>query len=308
MNDKALRNYILEEKNSDIFGLTREQYAQCSWGLFIPKTLDGVSLTASEALSILNLYSPYFLYPAFLVNDMGIVKQTHHKDPSMYFHTQNASIFQTKDFVTFYTFLFDQAKYGSWHLDRIQSWNKEDWRLFVASSLYAGLSDYENSKSSLGWQRESAEMATILEALFTADDSRNEEVIYRLCKRIAVLLSWQFPNIERDIKKELYKARSDFVHGSYFLQIAKESPGAFNNIPSPDFKLLYKHKEYVRFALAACLNLAKVVDSWSIEGVKSVMDLLERAIIDIGLRERVTTETEALFALMPKPDYELYGK
>ncbi len=162
--------------------------------------------------------------------------------------------------------------------------------------LYSGLKDYENVKSSFGWQRESAEMATILEALFTADDTKNEEIIYRLCKRIAVLLSWYFPTIEQDIK-EIYKARSAFVHGSFFLQIAKESPKANNNIPLPDFNLLYKHKEYVRFALVAYLNLARVLKS---EGM-TVMGSLEQAIMDIRLREKLIKETEKIFALVPKP-------
>ena len=234
---------------------------------------------------------------------MGITRQILRrdplKDPITYFHTQNGAIFQKGNFVVFYKSLLEQTKYGSWHLDRIQKWDKEDWRLFVASMLYSGLSDYDNAKSSFGWQRESAEMTTILETLLTADDSRNEEVIYRLCKRMAVLLSWQFPTIETDIKKELYKARSDFVHGSYFLQIAKESPKAYNNIPIPDFDLLYKHKEYVRLALVTYLNLAKIVRSGGIDGAKSVMEVLERAIMDVQLREKIIMETKKLFTLMP---------
>ena len=303
INNNVLRNYKLEEETVDIYGITEKQYAQCSWGLVIPDTLEEGGFSSAETMSILNLYSPNFLYPLFYANDMGISRQKHDKDPMIYYHHQNHAIFNTKEFVTFYKRMFEQSKYGSWHLDRIQSWDEEDWRLFVATLLYSGLKDYENAKSSFGWQRESAEMATILEALLTAGDTQNEEVTYRLRKRIAVLLSWKFPDIEKDIK-ELYGARSSFVHGSFFKQIAKESPSAYNNIPTPDFNLLYKHKEYVRLALVAYLNLAKIAKSEGIVGTKSVMDALEKAIINTELRERLTTQTKALFALMPEPIFK----
>lgn len=298
VNGNVLRNYKLESEAIDSFGITEKQYEKASWGLLIPDTIEEGGFGYAETLFLLDLYSPNFLYPLFHINDMGIMRQRHDKDSMIYFHTQDHSIFNKKEFVIFYKMLFDQSKYGSWHLDRIQSWDKEDWRLFVAALLYSGLSDYENSKSSFGWQRESAEMATILEALFTAGDARNEEVMYRLRKRMAALLAWKFPDIEKDIK-ELYSARSAFVHGSFFEQIAKESPAANNNIPTPDFDLLYKHKEYVRFALVAYLNLAKIVKLNGIAGITSAMDGLERAIINIKLREQVITETEKILTLMP---------
>lgn len=305
VNKNVLRNYKITEETRDPYGLTEKHFAQYSWGLLIPDTLEEGGFSSAETMSLLNLYSPTFLYPAFYANDMGIARQSHGKDPFHYSHTQNGKIFQGKEFVEFYKSLVDQTKYGTWHLDRIQTWDKEDWRLFVASSLYAGLKDYENSKSSFGWQRESAEMATILESLFTADDSKNEEVTYRLRKRVAVLLAWKFPDIEKDIKG-LYSARSSFVHGSYFLQIAKDSPDAYNNIPTPDFELLYKHKEYVRLALISYLNLAKIVRAGGIEGVSTVMDALEKAIIDTKLRDKLTAETQKLFALMPEPTLKMH--
>ena len=300
INKNVLRNYKIEAETVDLYGLMEKHFEQCSWGLIIPDTLEEGGFSSAETMSLLNLYSPNFLYPVFHANDMGITRQTHGKDPFHYFHTQNGKIFQTKEFVTFYKLLMDQTKYGTWHLDRIQTWDKEDWRLFVASLLYSGLKDYENSKSSFGWQRESAEMGTILEALLTAGDARNEEVMYRLRKRVAVLLAWKFPGIEKDIK-ELYGARSAFVHGSFFEQIAKDSLTAYNNIPTPDFDLLYKHKEYVRLALVAYLHLAKVIKGGGIDGVKSVMDALEQGIINIELREKLNLETKKLFSLMPNP-------
>lgn len=303
VNNNVIHNYKEDSASREPYVITEEQFKKCSWGLLIPDTLEEGGFSYTETMFILNLYSPNFLYPYFFVNDMGIMRQKHDKNSMIYFHTQNYLIFNKKNFVEFYKILFEQSKYGSWHLDRIQSWEKEDWRLFVAALLYSGLKVYENAKSSFGWQRESAEMATILEALFTAGDARNEEVMYRLRKRIAALLAWKFPDIEKDIK-ELYGARSEFVHGSFFAQITKESKTSFNNIPSPDFDILYRQKEYVRWALVGYLFLAKEIKDRpnDYKNNKSVMDVLERAIIDTDLRNTILVNTNRIFSLLPVAD------
>lgn len=170
--------------------------------------------------------------------------------------------------------------------------------------LYSGLKDYDNSKDFFGWQRESADMAAILESLFTAGDTHNEEVGYRLRKRVAVLLSPRFPSIEDDIK-ELYKQRSAFVHGSFFAQIAKESKKAFHKLPIPDISLLYKQKEYVRWALVGYLHLAQCIklESTDFGDAGKVIEVLERAIIDIELRRKLTIEAERIFSWMPEPNF-----
>ena len=223
------------------------------------------------------------------------MRQSYNKPLFEFLHYQNQSdIFKNKKFVLFLKTLFQQGQYGNWHLDRIKKWNNEDWRLFSAGLLYSGLKDYENSKNSFGWQRESADMASILETLFTAGDIQNEEVGYRLRKRIAVILSWKFPNIEKDIK-ELYSQRSAFVHGSFFAQIEKNSKQSYNNLPTPDFDLLYRQKEYVRLALVAYLRLSQIIKPG-----ETVMFLLEQAVIDIELREKLVNEVKKIFSSMPK--------
>ncbi len=92
------------------------------------------------------------------------------------------------------------------------------------------------------------------------------------------------------------------MHGSFFAQIAKDSKRANNNLPSPDFNILYKQKEYVRWALVAYLHLAKLIklNPTAYDNAKTVIDLLEQAIIDIELRKKLLGELEAIFALMPK--------
>jgi hypothetical protein len=167
--------------------------------------------------------------------------------------------------------------------------------------LFGGLKEYDNGKNAFGWQREAADMAAILEALFTAGDTTNEEVGYRLRKRVAVLLSEPFPSIEDDVK-ELYTQRSAFVHGSFFAKIAKDSKRASNNPPLPDFRLLLTHKYYLRWALVAYLHLAQIMRAQPTRfgQIKNVMGTLEQAIINVSLRNDLVLEAKKVLNLMPR--------
>lgn len=309
INGNVLVNYKAEDGRIDMFGITEKQYQDCSWGLIIPEELDDALIDSyAETIFLINLYSPAFLYPIFYASDFGISRQSHSRTITGFAHYQNQSIiFKSKEFVSFFKMLLSQGQYGTWQLDRIQKWDKEDWRLFSAGLIYDGLKKYDNSKNSFGWQRESADMATILEALFTADDINNGEVGYRLRKRIATLLSWRFPNIEKDIK-ELYAQRCAFVHGSFFAQIDKDSKHSYNNLPTPDFNLLYKQKEYVRLAYVSYLHLAKLIkqNPGEYKDNKTVITALEQSIIDIELRQKLVTATTALYSVMPKIDFKMF--
>lgn len=306
INANVLRNYEKDDDTQDQFGLTKKQFEQCSWGLFIPESLEDSIFNYGETLFLINLYSPEFLYPLFYVGDMGIMRPTHqHKhnwEYTAYWHEQNqANLFKRIEFPKFFKLLLSQGGYGTWMLDRAQKWDREDWRLFVASRLFSNLKDYDNGKDPFEWQRESGEMGAALESLFTAGDTQKEEIIYRLTKRAAVLLLSVFPTIEKDIKK-LYGQRSSFVHGELFNYIAKESKHAFNNIPSPDFDLLAKQREYVRWSLAAYLYLAKLVKEkkGGYGQVGSVIQLLEQSIINLTLREQVLKDAQIIFDLLPR--------
>ena len=307
INDHVLDNYK-ERKDNHIFGITEEKFKECSWGLLIPDSLDDViGESYAETMFLINLYSPTFLYPIFFATDFGVHRPRNDKLIIQFSWFQNQSqLFKKKEFVSFFKALLPQSQYGTWQLYRSQNWNEEDWRLFVASMLFSGLKDYDNSKDSFGWQRESADMAAILESLFTAGDTQNEEIGYRLRKRVAVLLAPRFPSIENDIK-ELYKQRSAFVHGSFFAQIAKGSKTAFNSLPTPDINLLYKQKEYVRWALVAYLHLAQCIKSKPTDfgDAEKVIAVLERAIIDIEFRRKITTEAEKVFSWMSEPSFRM---
>lgn len=90
-------------------------------------------------------------------------------------------------------------------------------------------------------------MATLLETLFTAGDQQSEEIGYRLRKRVSVLMSWKFPEIESDLKG-LYSDRSEFVHGGFYKKIIKKmkknerDPDTVPNIEEFEDLLTEKYK------------------------------------------------------------------
>jgi len=304
INDNVLRNYERKPGDADdSYGMNDEQYKNCSWGLLFPDCVSGVLGGGyAEIVFLLNLYSPRFLYPVFYVTAIGISRPDHHKNRLLYFHDQKqADRFRRNEFVGFYEALISETVYASWQADRAAHWHREDWRLFVACLLFNELKTYENEKYFFTWQRESADMATILEALFTAGTGDNTEVGYKLRKRIAALMAFRFADIEQAVKK-LYEERSAFVHGSFFRQFKNEIEiqGGFAKLPSPPFEALYAHKERIRHALAAYLYLSKTYRSKkdNFTDCKNVIDILEKSIIDLDLRARVTQHAEAIFGLM----------
>jgi hypothetical protein len=142
VNNNVIRNYKLANNTTDIYGLTEDQFKDCSWALFIPDYIsDSLVDGYSESIFLLNLYSPSFLYPYFYVGDMGIIRLHNENRVSLkhtsYWHEQNqAHLFKDIKFVSFFKVLLVQSGYGTWMLYRAQKWEKEDWRLFVASKLF----------------------------------------------------------------------------------------------------------------------------------------------------------------------------
>jgi hypothetical protein len=262
MNTNVLVNYERPDSSSNSpYGLDDETYRRCSWALLLPDLVPNpLGYSYSDILFLLNLYSPRFLRPTFYLSDFGVQRPEQEEDYRLFYHDQNqAARFSREQFVKFYEMLASESVYGSWQADRMAKWDREDWRLFVGCLLFSELRQGEHSKQVFTWQRESADMATILEALFTAGDDDHGEVGYKLRKRIAVLLAVWFPGIEEDVKK-LYRQRSSFVHGSFFQQAKKDIEVSHGHakLPSPPFEFLYLRKEQIRCALAIYLYLNKL--------------------------------------------------
>lgn len=304
VNRNVLKNYVAPVDGSQ-FGITEREFKQAAWALLVPIAPDdAVASSFAETMFLLNLYSPDFVYPNFGASDFGLRRLAAATSPPITAgYDDRSQTFLRSQFPVFFNLLLPQSKYGTWQLDRAQKWNKEDWRLFVAAKLYSELIQYDNQKDAFGWQREAAEMSAALEALFTAGDSQNEEVGYRLRKRIAVLLNQRFPQIEKDTK-DLYGQRSAFMHGSFFKHIAEKSRLSDGGPPLPGFDLLQKHKEYIRWALVAYLKLAMMFRSRPQEfgEAKNVMGALENALIDMALRSRLVAMAEEAMTLLPKKE------
>lgn len=289
VNENVLRNYLTEDDSSD--GVTKERYGKYLWGLLLPIPEDDYLIGYNKALSVLDLFSPAFMSPAFYVTNMGItrIKETRQVDAPPNDH-QGYDLFNTQEFVDFYNHLYEQTNYFIWMRDRAVTWNNEDWRLFMAAHFYGGLKEYSRGKSLYTWQRESADMATFLETLFTAGDTQNEEIGYRLRKRVACLIQWKFPETEKEIKT-LYKDRSEFVHGAYYKRILREMRGNphDNAMPQPpDFGKLYATKEFLRVVFVAYLYLAKEKQNHAeLAEFSSIQEILERCVIDTELRTKV---------------------
>jgi hypothetical protein len=304
INENVLKNYTREAAGTGSpFGIDETDYARSSWGLLLPDIApNALGNGYADILFLLNLYSPRFLRPVFYLSNFGIYRPDHDEHQLLYFHDQNQMLrFRRMEFVEFYKTLASESSYGSWQADRMANWDSEDMRMFVACVLFSGFRQSEHSKDVFTWQRESADMATLLEALFTAGTGDNTEVGYKLRKRAAALLAFAFPNIENEVK-ELYKQRSAFVHGSFFTQIRKdiEIKDGLAKLPSPPFLFLYGHKERIRFALVAYLYLNKLRKGGAAEfaACASVLDTLERSVIDLQMRAIVRVHTEKILKLL----------
>ncbi len=300
INDNVLINYLND--GTGLNGISEEEYKRGLWGLLLPSIEETDSLDEKEIISLLNIFSPKFMSPAFYITNLGIIKidKLRQVDIEPNDH-QGYKLFKTQEFVSFYKVIISQMKYFVWKRDVVLSWDDEDWRLFMATDFYEGLKKYQKGKTAYTWQRESTDMSTLLETLFTAGDSQNEEIGYRLRKRISSLIGWKIPSIENEIKI-LYKDRSDFVHGSYYKKIIKgmrtnENDNAMP--PFPDFDKLYKSKEYIRIILVAYLYLAKIIKENVEFNEDTVQNILEESIINIELREKIIKVIKPVVNLLP---------
>lgn len=303
INKNVLNNYIASDTND--YGITKEQFKDCNWGLLIPNPTGEIGMY-HEMISVMNLYSTSFLRPAFYATYFGI-HVVNKKPLGNWLGMQNrAELFKTKKFISFFKQMSSHGQYFRWYRGDVLKWNDEDWRLFMAATFYRDLEGYELGKSIYTWQRESADMATLLETLFTAGESDKEEIGYRLRKRTFVLIGWKFPFIEKEIK-ELYNDRSEFVHGSYFKKITKSMKKNKNSDeampPLPDFDKLHRMKECLRFSFVAYLHLhaKKVVKTEpAFDSFENVQKLLEEAILNTELRKKIIKIVKPVVDLLPE--------
>ena len=290
-------NANIKDENylTDLFVKTdiKTLYAKTRWGLLLPTPEAGYDHYEEETIHLLNLFSPEFLYPMLVATDFGMRDYTYyHRDRLHLEHAQNQShLFRDTKFIEFHRLLFDAMSLFQWELDRVEKWSTEDFRILMADYLFNDLKRYHNSKKPWVGGREYADQCVILETLLSRREERME-ITYRLKKRIAVLLSSVFPEIEQDIQK-LYSQRSDFIHGTTFALI-KESGDDFSKLI--DFDFARKCTTYLRVLLAVYCHLHQ---SKVFLGAESVVELLEKAVIDLPLRSKIGAKADEILSLMP---------
>lgn len=297
-------NYEKQENGQSPFGITENQYNKCTWGILLPNIYDN---GIDELRFIMDLYCGVFLYPFFLVNNLGVnvLAENLNKppyDPSI--QNQNQFIkFNSENFMKFLNIFSQAGQFSAWHALRVTKWEVEDFRMFTASMIYQGLSKYYNSKPIFMWQREMADISMLLENLFTAQGSVNTEIGYRLRQKITLLLQDKYPEINSKMKN-LYDLRSEFVHGSFFNRMKKSTKTVegLGDLPKVEWQLLHETFEFARYALIICLylhiNRSLISDNQN-QGYESVINMIEDSILDIDIREKVLMKANNVIRLRP---------
>lgn len=270
---------------------------QLTWGILIEDTFwkDNI-LNNSELLAICNLFSDTFLNPLFTVIDLGIqpleilkgFKQNNYWEQNKY------EIFAHENFQKFYNQLKTEKEYFVWYVDYIENWikqpddliKKENWRIFLAYSLFKDLEKYDYGKKPYTHLKEVVDIATILELLLTKKNE-NGGIKENLAKRSHALLGRAFKNIETEIKN-LYKERSKFAHGSHYIEIAINAKLGANGtyiFPGIDFEKLKKYRTYLRLTLIIYIFLNKEIKESKITEKSAFTYIKKCASSTAGIRQ-----------------------
>ena len=236
-------------------------YDRCSWGLLLPHKENRDYVQEERLEFLLNLYSPEFLYPLFVVSDLGIEDKTFHL-PRFWLdqdHTQNQSkIFSTEQFVDFYKKLLPQSRLFASDTKDIDRWSSEMALIGMACHLFNDLKKY-HTKTPVTYHSEYLDICVILETMLLME---YEEKKKNIAWRSLMLLSSTFPDA-RGLFSKIYDERSKFVHGKTFKAMKKYSlerqhSGATIAYNKMHFDLSEKATKYLRYLLAAYVYLHKV--------------------------------------------------
>lgn len=273
-------------------------YENCRWGIMLPTPETRNWGFDDESLFCINLFSPEFLYPLFRVEDLGIqappISDTKFdKFIGIRGLQEQWNLFDS-NFVSFHKKLLPALPFTHWLSDRVQSWDVEDYRIWNACMAFDELKQYHNSKKPWRAGMEYTEQGIILETLFTLSEEKTE-ITYRMKKRVAALLENTFPDIETHMQ-ELYKRRSNYVHGTTFEAIQR-SGDSYSGLV--DFEFCENSTKYLRFAITAYLYLHSM--SFATQNSQQrLVNLIEKTVLNTELRNSMREKVEEIFSLMPR--------
>lgn len=312
-------------------------YELASWGLLIKmKTNSWAGKVNSHihfaitdqylednALFLMNLFSPHFLHPIFTVSDMGL----HSSDISygeLKVSLQNqeqAPIFKNQNFVKFFNEIsrMDYLFYNLLNLEvtgtgsggmndlykilrKKKIVSEEEYRAARACCLFDQLKKYSyHGKNHLN-DKEYVEFCTILETLLTFDDRSGAS--YKLRKRMTIMLGDILKKVDIDDEiAGLTKNRNNFIHGTSFSVIEAIDHNDFLEKYKELFRKTELCTKLTRFALIGFLYLLKqklLHRAYRKIPKNSIPNLLEAALIDLSLRNKLQKQFSTIYKLMPK--------
>lgn len=297
INKNVVKNYFTTRDE----GAYKEAYKESAWGMLLPDFTKDPMGSRYESLFLVNLFSKLALPVTFYVSRMGIMveKTKLSFSKKAIFHGEDNK-FTNKRFIQFYNLLFPEVMGTSWHADEVLKWGREDWRLSIACSSFSELSKYQKVKYPMRWQEECADIAAFYETLLSR--KKNDGGYYKIIQRIEVLLSDHYKDKFGGIKKglkDLFDYRNEFVHGSFFDRLKKETKAYSDNskmaqLPGVDFRFLEKQVEVARKVFISFFYLKKKFKKTN----KPTPELINSAIMDINLRKKIQRHTNDIMKLL----------
>ena len=295
-------------KNNYFFGKTiddfKKVYKKANWGILLPTYVKENYHLGSEDLFILNLYSDLFLKPIFCVNRHGI----HFINPNVddliraQYHSHD-KLFTNNKLIKFYKTLMPEVVNMDWHADKVSSWTREDWRIYVVKTLFNDLEKYQRSKYITTWQKECVDLVNFYETLLSR--FKNDNGKYKIIQRIEILLGNYYKNDFAKIRQELVKLfdyRNEFIHGSFFDRLLKETQkkakdGNNNLTTNIDFAFLERQTLIAKRVLILFFCIRKKF--YKNKPTNSVPQIIHKSIMDIQLRLKIQKYIKQTLDLLP---------
>lgn len=298
LNKNVIRNYYH-------YGDYKKAYANSDWGMLLPDydgEFDG-SGWASHLL--IKLFSGCPLTVMFTVGKGGIrIKKDNISNlEKAHWHKEDLK-FKDRKFIKFYGALSSVLINTHWDARKVLKWSKEEWKLYIAICQFEELFKYFRIKDSMRWQSECADIVSLYEILLSSE--KNDGGQYRIIQRIEILLGGFYEKEISDIKeglKKLYASRNEFVHGSYFDRLKKETKfypddNEMAQMPKVDFDFLERQFEIAREVLIVYLVLLKSVKKFKGCENRSISKIINDGIMDIKTRSLIQSCSKEILELL----------
>lgn len=303
INKNVRKNYFITSSKEAY----QKAYAESSWGMLLPDLNKDNLGGRYESLFTVNLFSSFSLPLMFYASRMGIMVE--HKALSvgekMRFHKEDKK-FIKKQFIKFYNLLLPEIIGTDWQAYEVFSWSREDWRLSIACSLFMNLSKYQKGKYPMRWQEECADIVTFYETLLSRQ--KDDTGKYKIIQRIEVLLGDYYKNDLHKIRKDLsdlYSYRNEFVHGSFFDRLKRDTRSYQDNsqmaqMPNIDFRFLEKQEEIAKQVFVSFLYVRKKFKNTGSSALRrqTIPEIINTAIMDVRLRKKIQFYTREVLNLL----------